>query len=157
MSDESGIGKARLAELASKWLRIRRHFEAQAGKGVPDEARELLRELSQQQLALVARLPTEGYPERDLVSGLGINPTSADEAVGSMVEAGLIKREKDQSGQNRIRFTDEGSRARASLDRMQLATITAMFREIGPDLSRRVLAVMEGLATTAEEGTANTR
>jgi len=132
-------------EVAGLWLLIRRRFEAEAGnEAVPARDRAALRELNLEQVSLLGRLPLDGIDEGLAPIRLGLAEGRFPVVLTEMVNAGLIERRPDGSGSpTRLALTGVGRRARATLDRMQRATLRAMVETIGPDRALQLVELLE--------------
>jgi DNA-binding MarR family transcriptional regulator len=132
-----------LSEVADGWLQARRRFEAAAGSSVPAEDREALRDLTVEQLAVLARVPADGLDETEAPERIALAEGRYQPAIEDMIEAGLVVRETGPGGAPRIALSPTGRKSRATLDTMQRASLTAMVRAAGPELSRRLVEVLE--------------
>lgn len=132
-------------EVANSWLLIRRRFEAEAGnKAVPARDRAALGELNLEQVSLLGRMPLDGIDESQAPSRLALAEGRFPVVLTEMTTAGLIERRPAGSGSPaRLVFTGVGRRARATLDRMQRATLRAMVETIGPDRARQLVELLE--------------
>ncbi|MGA8207580.1 MAG: hypothetical protein WB801_07040 [Candidatus Dormiibacterota bacterium] len=131
-------------EVADSFLLIRRRFEAEAGKGVPAKDRAALRRLNLEQLSLLGRMPRDGIAASLAPSRLALAEGRFEPVLEEMVAAGLIEHLPAGPGSPaRLAFTELGRRTRATLDRMQRATLKAMMETIGPDLARQLVELLE--------------
>lgn len=131
-------------EVADAWLLIRRRFEAEAGKAVPAKDRAALRELNLEQVGLLGRMPLDGVDESLAPSRLALAEGRFQAVLTEMITAGLIERRPADSGSPpRLVLTGVGRRARATLDRMQRATLRAMVETIGPNRARQLVELLE--------------
>jgi DNA-binding MarR family transcriptional regulator len=131
-------------EVADSFLLIRRRFEAEAGKAVPARDRATLRDLNLEQLSLLGRMPLDGIDENLAPSRLALAEGRFKAVLEELVTAGLIdRRPAGPASPARLVLTELGRRARATLDRMQRATLKAMVETIGPDRARQLVEVLE--------------
>lgn len=131
-------------EVADSFLLIRRRFEAEAGKAVPAKDRAALRKLNLEQVSLLGRLPLEGSDESLARSRLALAEGRFEVVLEEMVAARLIERRPAGAGSPaKLAFTEPGRRARATLDRMQRATLKAMMETIGPGRARQLVELLE--------------
>jgi hypothetical protein len=131
-------------DVADSFLLIRRRFEAEAGKAVPAKDRAALRKLNLEQLSLFGRLPLEGIDESLAPSRLALAEGRFEAVLEEMVAAGMIERRPAGPGSPaKLAFTESGRRTRATLDRMQRATLKAMMETIGPDRARQLVELLE--------------
>ncbi|MGP8249354.1 MAG: hypothetical protein ACLQNU_05335 [Candidatus Dormibacteria bacterium] len=131
-------------EVAESWLLIRRRFEAEAGKTVPARDRAALRKLNLEQLSVLGRMPIEGIDESVAPERLALGEGRFGIVLEEMVAAGLIaRRPAGPSTPAKLAFTEVGRRTRATLDRMQRATLKAMMETIGPDRARQLVETLE--------------
>ncbi|MGH7608918.1 MAG: hypothetical protein ACREOD_03075 [Candidatus Dormibacteria bacterium] len=130
-------------ELATTWLRIRRRYEAEAGRHVAMERRLQLLDLTMDQFRVFSNFPLDGIE----VPG----PEANSDAMDGLVTKGLIERVVTGPDQERLCLTPLGEESRRSLDRLQEATLRAMFESLGPELSSRMLDVLDDLARPEDE------
>ncbi len=131
-------------ELAAKWLRIRRRFEAQAGQAVPPERRLELLDLTMEQFRVFSNLPLdglfEGGPELERVAGFSPG------AIEALLAKGLLERQPGP-GRHRLCLTPLGMELRATLDRLQEETVRGILESLGPDLAGRMVQALEDFAS----------
>jgi|GEM_PF-4513787 len=131
-------------EVADSFLLIRRRFEAEAGKAVPAKDRTALRKLNLEQLSLLGRMPREGIDESLAPGRLALAEGRFPAVVEEMVAAGLLERRTAGAGSPaKLALTESGRHTRATLDRMQRATLKAMMETIGPDRARQLVELLE--------------
>jgi DNA-binding MarR family transcriptional regulator len=131
-------------EVADSWLVVRRRFEAEAGKTVPAKDRSALRKLNMEQLSVLGRMPVGGIDQSLAPTWLALAEGRFEVVLEEMVAAGLIERRPAGPGAPaRLAFTAAGRRTRATLDRMQRATLRAMVETIGPDRARQLVELLE--------------
>jgi len=130
--------------VAASMLLIRRRFEAEAGRAVPVKERAALRKLNLEQVSLLGRMPLEGIDESLAPSRLALAEGRFAVVLEEMVAAGLIERRPASAGTPaKLGLTGAGRRTRATLDRMQRATLKAMMEVIGPGRARELVELLE--------------
>ncbi len=143
MGQQNAPGDVGPAQLAAQWLRVRRRFELQASRSLGPAQREALRIATLDQLAVLGRMPLGPLPADHAEERLGMAGEQLDAVLTGMRAAGLLEQRTSARGDHELVLSDRGRRVRNALDELQTASLAPMFEVLGPELSSRLMQVVE--------------